>query len=301
MTVKGLLSNLPCFTQIVSISKITSGLSQQCFKVTADNKIYFAKTISDSTEVSVAVSAGKSGLSPRVIYHDYHWLITNFIDADNLELKTIATKDKINQAIKLMVQCHQLKVKPVELSAKDIIKSLLNTPYYLTLQKTALLALADSILAPLNESKNSVCCHGDLNFSNILINIEKSTWLVDYECACVAPIEYDLAMFIAVNSLASDEITLVIEQYELQSSVNVDPKLLNHYLLFCYFINALWYFNQYKKTNNTNDINKDNHQETLIELSLQQWRKFDAVALYHMTSQPLLDLISSNIKPPKKK
>tara|TARA_R110001583_G_scaffold59932_2_gene178294 strand:- start:13577 stop:14518 length:942 start_codon:yes stop_codon:yes gene_type:complete len=265
--VKDALSDLPCFTQIASISKIVSGLSQHCFKVAADNKVYFAKTISNNTEVSVTESAGKSGLSPSLVYHDQHWLITHFIDADNLALNTLKPDNKIHHAIKLMVQCHQLNVKPAELSAKDIIKSLLHNSPYPMGQKTGLLKLADVILAPLNKSRNSVCCHGDLNFSNVLINLEQRTWLIDYECACTAPIEYDLAMFIAVNSLASDDITLIIEQYEVQSAVDVDSKLLNDYLLFCYFINALWYFNTYHEKTDTSGTNtkSTNAKNTYIE------------------------------------
>ena len=263
------LSALPCFTQIESISKITLGLSQHCFKVNADNKVYFAKTINDTAETSVTRCASEYGLSPLVIYHDKNWLISNFVDADNLAISTISVDNKINHAIKLMVQCHQLKVKPAELSAEDIIKSLLNNPHYSTLQKNALFALADLILSTLNNPKNGICCHGDLNFSNMLINLEQSTWLVDYECACIAPVEYDLAMFIAVNSLASEEITKIIEQYEVQSSINVDPKLLNHYLLFCYFINALWYFNTYHEKALIEDSTED--KQVLSKHVQKQW------------------------------
>jgi thiamine kinase-like enzyme len=253
--VEDALSALPCFIQVDSIFKIASGLSQHCFKVTADNKVYFAKSIIDNTEVSVTQCAGKSGLSPSLIYHNQHWLVTQFIDASNLAQSTINTDDKINHAMKLMAQCHQLDVKPAELSTQNIIKSLINNSYYPESQKIVLLQLAKLILEPLNVSQNSVCCHGDLNFSNVLINQVHSTWLVDYECACIAPIEYDLAMFIAVNSLNSNDRGIIVEQYEHQSSVCVKPQLLNHYLLFCYFINTLWYFNTYHEQTYTEESN----------------------------------------------
>ncbi|MDX2370227.1 MAG: phosphotransferase [Colwellia sp.] len=291
---KNALSALPCFTQVESISKITSGLSQHCFKVSADNKVYFAKTINDNTEIAATISAAKSGLSPAVIYHDNDWLISNFIDADNLALSTIYTDDKINHAIKLMVQCHQLKVKLAELSPEDIITSLLNNSHYTTLQKTVLLQLAKLILAPLNDSTNGVCCHCDLNFSNVLINLEQSTWLVDYECACIAPIEYDLAMFIAVNSLASDEITLIIEQYEVQSSVNVDLQLLNHYLLFCYFINALWYFNTYHEKMQSEKTKSESTDiesiQALLKHAQKQW--YALHSSLKVNNSPLLSRLS---------
>ncbi|WP_114327759.1 phosphotransferase [Candidatus Colwellia aromaticivorans] len=272
---KDALSALSCFTQVENISIIAPGLSQHCFKVNADNKVYFAKTISDNTEVSMALSAGESGLSPNVVYHDQHWLISNFINANNLALSTIVSDEKINHAIKLMVQCHQLKVEPAELVVKDIINSLVNNLAYSALQQTELCQLADLISPPLNISRNIVCCHGDLNFSNVLINLKQRTWLVDYECACTAPIEYDLAMFIAVNGLASDEVSIIIEQYEYQSSVYVDPRLLNHYLLFCYFINTLWYFNAYQEKIRSEESNSQStsteHNKALLKHAQKQW------------------------------
>lgn len=288
---KDALSALPCFTQVDSISIIASGLSQHCFKVTADNKVYFAKTISNDTEVSVTEYSGKSGLSPNLIYHDKQWLITNFIDASNIAQSTLKTDDKINHAMKLMVQCHQLNIKPAELSAKDIINSLINNSYYPKSQKVALSQLAELIIEPLSISRKGVCCHGDLNFSNILMTQAQHTWLIDYECACTAPVEYDLAMFTAVNNLDSDEITIIIEQYEIQSSVSVDPLLLNHYLLFCYFINALWYFNAYHEKVLAEEITE--YTRVLFKHAKKQWYAFHS--LIKVDDSPLLSRLSSKL------
>ena len=288
---KYLLSNLPCFTQVESISKIASGFSQHCFKVYADNKVYFAKTLSDNTEVLVAECAGKSGLGPSVIYHDQHWLISNFIDTDNLALSTLGADEKIKHAIKLMVQCHQLNVMPAELSTADIIESLLKNPHYSTRQKAALFQLAELILEPLTISLNNVCCHGDLNFSNVLMNQAQNTWLVDYECACIAPIEYDLAMFIAVNSLDNNDRTRAIEQYETQSSVCVDLELLNHYLLFCYFINTLWYFNAYHEKALVEEMTEDT--AVLLKHAQKQW--YGLHSSLKVNNSPLLSRLSSKL------
>lgn len=77
---------LPYFIEVDKdfiTSTITSGLSQNCFKVNADNKVYFAKSISDNTKVAVIISAAKSSLNPAVIYHDDDWFINNFLNANN--------------------------------------------------------------------------------------------------------------------------------------------------------------------------------------------------------------------------
>lgn len=289
MTVKDALSALPCFTQVENISIIAPGLSQHCFKVCADNKVYFAKTINDTAEASVTACASKLGLSPNVIYHDSDWLISNFVDASNLALSKTDTENKIEHAIKLMVQCHELKIKPSKLAVKEIINVLINNSHYSSLQQTTLLQAAEIISIPLNHNNNNVCCHGDLNFSNVLINQMQNTWLVDYECACAAPIEFDLAMFIAVNNLDYDKITIIIEQYELQSSVYVDLKLLNHYLLFCYFINALWYFNACHEKMHFEVTNMESKQ-ALLKLAKKQW--YALHSSLKITDSPLLSSLS---------
>jgi len=263
--VKKSLSALPCFIHVEKISSITSGLSQKCFKVYADNKVYFAKTITNKTEAQVAVIAAKKGLSPTVFYHDKYWLITNFIDADNLSSTTIEQAKKVSYAICLMVSCHQLNAKPAELAPKNIIAQLINKDHYSTQKKAQLMHLGESIISSLIHSKNLVCCHGDINFSNVLIDQKQNTCLVDYECACIAPAEYDLAMFIAVNNLAEDKIPIIIKQYKQQmNSVEVDIKMLYNYLAFSYFINSLWYFN----------VDQHESSSTLKRLQKQQWKKF---------------------------
>ncbi len=259
---KASLSDLPCFKQVEKVSAITSGLSQSCFKVNADNKVYFAKTITNPIETQVALSAAKQTFSPAVYYHDQHWLITTFIDSNNLANTRVHIDTKITDTIKLMTKCHQLKTKPTKLDPEKTTLQLINNGHYSVQKKTELLRLRESILPLLNHNKNLVCCHGDLNFSNVLINQEQNTWLVDYECACVAPVEYDLAMLIAVNNIAEDKVPVVIEQYEQQShSMNIDIKLLNNYLAFSYFINSLWYSHAYQDSKDIKFLNL--HQQQL--------------------------------------
>ena len=162
------LSALPCFTHVERITTITSGLSQSCFKVFADSKVYFAKTISNSTEILVAKSAGYSDLGPTVIYHDDSWLVSEFIETSNLALSTLNTENKIVQTIKLMIQCHQLNTLPEQLNSKALIYSLVAKPHYSAIQQTALLAFSQLILTPIENTKQGVCCHGDLNFTNMI-------------------------------------------------------------------------------------------------------------------------------------
>ncbi len=256
------LITLACFNHIENIVPIAAGLSSQCYQVHADNKQFFAKQVTTTNESVVSIYAASQSISPKVIYHDQHWLVTQFIDGENLALSQQALDDKIITAIKLMAQCHQIVEKPVELAPTTISHELIKSTHFSNLQQAELLQIASQLTSPLKHYNNLVCCHGDLNFSNILIAQTKSAYLVDFECACTAPAEYDLAMFIAVNNFPKDKIATIVEHYKKLAVITIDLSLLNHYLLFCYFINGLWYMHTHHKTNLTK----------LIHLAKQQWQ-----------------------------
>ncbi len=259
------LHTLSCFNHISAITPITAGLSSQCYQVSADNKRFFAKQVTTTNETLVSLHAASLGISPQIIYHDKHWLVTQYIDGENLTQSQYTIDDKILIAIKLMAQCHQIAEKPVELAPKAIAHELINNAQFSNLQQAELLRVVNQLTPKLKHTNNLVCCHGDINFSNIVMNQEKKPYLVDFECACIAPVEYDLAMFIAVNNLAEDKATIIIEQYEHQPcSITVDRNLLQKYLTFSYFINSLWYTNAYQKQNNI----------ALLNMYKQQWKKF---------------------------
>jgi thiamine kinase-like enzyme len=153
---------------------------------------------------------------------------------------------------------------------------------------------AESVLQELAQIReevgqsNEVFCHGDANFSNV-IKLENSTaddadfryQLIDFECACIAPIEYELGMMMAVNEIESSKIEWLITQYATQqyhqqysrssSDTYTDNKKINHTeivdnletmislprnIITCYvtryyvlslIINGLWYFSKYQQ------------------------------------------------------
>ena len=297
--VRSSLSSLTCFKQVASITIINGGLSQPCYKIQADGTFFFAKQTSANSEVQLATMAAKQALAPRVIFHNEHWLITHFEDGENLaQSSTLSLDDKIALAIKLMAQCHQLKLAPAQLNPEIIIQPLINKDYFSTLQKKQLLNIAKLILPELTlpkltNTKNQVFCHGDLNFSNILIEDrpDKKAWLVDFECSCAAPLEYDLAMFIAVNNLKPSDLTkLVIHYKKHQAEVIIDNALVSAYLLFCYFINGLWYFNAGKATANIKSTkNKRKKSQTMLALTHEQLQAFDLLnAMQYQNKIPSL-------------
>tara|TARA_R110002050_G_scaffold240654_4_gene377010 strand:- start:813 stop:1682 length:870 start_codon:yes stop_codon:yes gene_type:complete len=276
------LSSLPCFTQIHFIEPIITGLSSLCYQVHADNKFYFAKQTSVNESTFCLLSA-KKNISPSVIYHDQYWLITSFIEGENLSLSQQSIHNKITCAIQLMAQCHKLSTKTLllepalSLEPRTLVYDLIDKIYVTkkqlitisALQKSTINAIANHILTLIPPKTNKVCCHGDINFSNILLSPEKHAYLVDYECACIAPAEYDLAMFIAVNNLESEPLLTITQQYSAHTMVDLNLPLLKHYLTYCHFINGLWYINAYQKSASS----------SFIHLAKQQWQNIHTVEL----------------------
>ncbi len=105
------LSALPCFNNVSCVTAITGGLSNPCFKVKADDAIYFAKFTREQAlgnELKIASIAELNGITPSVYYHDNQWLISTYIEGENLAVQTIPLKNKIMTSIELMNQFHQL-------------------------------------------------------------------------------------------------------------------------------------------------------------------------------------------------
>lgn len=286
------LQSLTCFHSIESIVPITSGLSCYCFKLVADGKEFFAKYINSdflNNEVKVAQLAANSKLTAQIIYHNQQWLICSFISGDNLNDSNLPQQEKATTAIALMAQCHTLKtVNERDISSIDINQittDLIDSTKanYYTCQQLSYLKIAASQLKTLielssrsdNNITEDVCCHGDLNFSNILLDDNNKAWLIDFECSILAPAEFDIAMFIAINELRDSSLTDVIHQYKKQYNEHcpqrsINTELVSHYLLLCYFINALWYTNT--SINREDESHHDNNP--LGSLAKKQWQSF---------------------------
>lgn len=153
-----------------------------------------------------------------------------------------------------------------------------------------LMTTAESVLQELAQIReevgqsNEVFCHGDANFSNV-IKLENSTaddadfryQLIDFECACIAPIEYELGMMMAVNEIENSKIEWVTTQYAAQQNRqqysrsssdnqqenhteivdnleqmmtlprNISTELVTRYFALSLIINGLWYFSKYQQ------------------------------------------------------
>lgn len=300
------LKSLPCFNDIIDISPITAGLSHSCFKVITSRHSFFAKKLCRKTakiELDSSANTAQVGLSPTIIYHNTDWLVTEFINGTTLDKVNMCINDKFSVALALMTKLHTLSpqvnthnLNP--LNTLTLTKSLFSHCESLDLAQRATLENIGHMLTITlqREQKRSgspdVLCHGDINYSNIMIEYKgpKSnkadtflygrSWLLDFECAQLAPVEFDLAMFIAVNNISFELKDQVIVNYVKQLPEFIpNYRLLDTYILYSFFINALWYF--------THGINI-NTKAQFKPLVIEQCSAFDNFAAKQGTLFPSL-------------
>ena len=292
------IHQLPCFKQqAIEVSPIAFGLSHFCFHVIQSpaknpsqiavpegyHQHYFVKylvkdTAEASSESVVAELAADFGIAPKVFYRSDTWLVTEFIDGRLLSQIPLFGNEKVQIAIQCVNQCHQLKpandVPSLSISAivsrqlEQVLK-IKNTPNQ-TLEKD--LTLLCQQVVSFNEVGEKVLCHGDVNFSNILIDEQQKPWLIDFECAFIGYREFDLAMLMAINQLPLDSLNYLIKQYQDESSKTLDTSLVKRYLACCYVINGLWFFHHASTTSATSITSSSEHY---LELAQQQCQLFD--------------------------
>ena len=255
------LNQLYCFTDIEAIFSIAQGDSHTCFKVVEKNKTYFVKGIVKHQDFKVLqqsnVIASTLDFAPKLIYLDNSWQVNEFINGQSLSLISLPINDKIKSCIAVMSLCHQKLSHSTTLSrlpalepTKIINELKINLPEALD---KIVVKIRDKLSYVLTVTPSTVC-HGDLNFSNIIV--AKKLWLIDFECLSIADAEYDLAMLVAVNELAYAPIDLIIEQcikeysFRGKGKIELSKELVTCYLVFCYLINGLWYLRQSFDTDN---------------------------------------------------
>ncbi|PKI16328.1 phosphotransferase [Colwellia sp. 12G3] len=288
------LKSLPCFTSIVEIFLLPNGMSHTCVKVSTSEQEYLAKKLNQdtaTTEIYTALICSNSGLSPCVSYHDNDWLVTEFITGTSLAKPELNSCEQISTALTLMATLHQLPTPEYDLSIPTLdctksVNGLFTNPTSFNAQvRHRLASITDILSCFINDhiahcEVSNVVCHGDLNFTNVLIDTVDKAWLIDFECAHLAPVEYDLAMFIAVNNISVHHISEITSNYILLApSYRPNSQLLTYYILYSYFINGLWYLD------NISDSNVDN---SLQKRAIEQWTAFDSFAINQSLALPKL-------------
>lgn len=290
---------------VLNITAIEQGLSQHCFEIKMKQRCIIAKKFSQVTsltkEVMVLKQLKESGLVPKLLSYSQHIMLMSKLPGKPLSILANC-REKFEQLISTMVSfhgysqhiSHQLTLFP-PLLLPEILSELYEYANLTVAQKSMLnrfiqpmLKGCEYLLASSTQQQSSithVLCHGDFNTTNVLIS-DKNSYLIDFESASIMPIEYDLAMMLAVNELSKNEITEAVELYQhifddqsaecftSNNEINkanqpiLTPLLVQYYYFIALSINGLWYLGKYLAEGDVALLNKANKQFSLAGVSL---------------------------------
>ena len=268
----------------VGYQALTKGLSKQTVKYTLGKHSYVIKDFAAcgeqlKVEQEVQQLLMTAELTAKLYYVDNRILVSEFLTGQLLAETNLNTSEKLDWALQLSAKLHHLPVDNLQ-QVKRLNPIALITSFELALSnKRATLSeqqqyclswcknqlLPQLAVLPSSNSKLRLC-HGDLNFYNLIIGKDNGKgYLIDFESACLAEIEFELAMLIAINLLDEVSAVQLVENYQkhCQSNTELSPIKVTRYLFLSFLINGLWY------------LLADNQlsQEKQLQLAEQQfWR-----------------------------
>ena len=295
-----LIKQLACFTsnnskQPIQVKRIEQGQSSFCFNVLFNNQHFFVKFLNNNVGVNSEIIATQAVsalfIAPPIVFHDQKWLVTEFVHGTSLHDRKFTLVEKIEQSVTLMKRCHSIptqQLKLPEFNVHQAVYTLAISDTFTLLQKKAVLNVLKGLVqrysevGVVNEIDNQfqptdnkkVFCHGDLNFSNVLMS--DRAWLIDFECACLSEAEFDLAMFIAINAFTIPQQNNAIYNYVNDNKTSINTIKLNIYLQYAYLLNGLWYLDKARNQQNL-DIKADK-KLLFTQLGLQQLSLFDDIS-----------------------
>ncbi|MBB6542298.1 phosphotransferase [Thalassotalea piscium] len=258
------LQNLVFFKDkhISNVIPIATGYSQDTFAVYCDkNDVYFAKYFDSENTHFAAIEKEVLHLTTdnpstlKLLYHDVHWLVTPYLKGGNLANKVMAIDKKVTLTIEAMLSFQTTLIDSKLISPLNFSSILSFFTHRINLSASQKVLLKSILIDELLiDNASYVLCHGDLNFTNVLITETQrvNPTLIDFECCCYAEIEYDLGMMIAINNLVKStdlQVTLTnIEAYLTTKLISINKQRVTRYLLKSLLINGLWYLDKYNVT-----------------------------------------------------
>lgn len=211
---------------LISVTPITGGEINLAYKVETQSHTFMLKLLVDNGFTSIdrrrqfllQQHLHKLGIAPEPVWlsddQDLH--LEQWVDAPTLDKLAIQPTDKIDLAIELMANLHSAKVGDIRSCVTlDLIGDWQRYLDYAELtpdpQLQEKIAQCSKIVSQTNQR---VLCHNDIAFAHVIYDKETACQLmVDWEYAALGDRYFDLAGFIAINKLSSDNIKYALSKY----------------------------------------------------------------------------------------
>ena len=192
----------------------------------------------------------------------YSLIVMDFIQAD-LALDITLTDVNINQLSHHLSTLHSLNISRLKLPSSPNSLTLLDDYWDIFTNKTTTnLKRFDNIKNALKDItfNNDCLIHGDLNFSNILINDDKMTW-IDWEYASIGDAYFDYAT-LCVEAVDNIEDRLIKSlANNLSNPIHINKQRLTLFKLYYAATCWLWM----PQVNADLYINQRNHYQLIVD------------------------------------
>lgn len=210
---------LPCFQDIVEISALPGGLTNQNFKVIDATGSYVVRFWADNellgldsnVELSCLRNATAVGVAPQIAYAADGVIVTHFVDGKTLSDELAQREDVLCAVVDALKQLHNpLHELQGRLSSVSPFRSITSHIAAIEKHKIKLDGATEDYMDQAKEIYERLppftptLCHGDLVGGNIIFDGNKA-WLIDWEYGGVGDPLFDLGWFSVANNLLSDD------------------------------------------------------------------------------------------------
>lgn len=253
---------------ITAITPISEGLSQECLlietKLTAYVVKRFNNTASFKTELSILALLKKGNLTAKLInshqVENTSLILMTHLSGKSLKKSSITLLEKLSTATDLLAKFHdelrgysapEIQSLALEQVLLELLLSAKISPKYEQLVTKIIEKTIKNLSKFDVDELPKTICHGDFNFTNIIG--DKPVKVIDFESASLMPIEYDIAMMMAINKCTLNELNHVISVYKNTTTYNIpsqeiDSKIVEQYYIASILINGLWFLSKSNET-----------------------------------------------------
>jgi len=224
-------------SDIATIYRITSGISNVNYKITIDGIPYFMRHGDHKHEYEILNQLKDCEWIPKIFRYTSNNLIMNWIDGYHLNrFDAILISNLVNN-----IQ----KIKLNGINVFDIKRELeICLNYHDNKLMPYLHMMINKYLPDYTKPSTLVLCHLDIHNENILIDNDNKPYLIDWEFTCMGDPLLDIASYTITENLSKEDMELLFNSY------NVLGKKCNwiDYITICRLIGIYWTFWHIKRS-----------------------------------------------------
>ena len=212
----------------IEYAPLGGGITNHNYKVTIDGEIFMVRIpgegsdlfIDRENELGCSVQAGKTGVSPEVVYHidEENVSVFRFISGKTLTTEQIAGSDRlIGRIVRAVRTVHREALFPSTFNPFETVRRYMGfvEKYEVPLPEDMdwMIGVGDEIECAMKRNKpEDVACHNDYLSENFMDD-GKKIWIIDWEYGGMGDPYFDLGDFAVEHPFTREQEELIIREY----------------------------------------------------------------------------------------